>query len=334
MDDLKQDLFRLFQGKPSLLILIHPDPDSIGSALGLERLVARRCRRVVIAYDEAIKRLQNRAMVRLLKIKMLNVKDIRLKDFDLVGITDGQRNHFPMLARKKVDLCIDHHPITAKADYRFADIRPDIGATCSLLAEYLQKAGIKPSKRLATALCYGIKTDTDNFSRRVHHLDAIAFSWLFPLADYYLLQAIDQVEIPFAEIKYFQRAMQRLKLKQKSVFLHLGEVPNPDILVIIADFLIRVQGIEMVAVSGFEAKRLIVIFRSSHPRRDIGKLAHLAFEPPGIAGGHRFLARAEIPLNSLPKSLLEADAEVLEDWLSQRLRFAERKMRSCCEKAL
>jgi len=324
-DHLK-GLFELFSNKPKLLILVHPDPDSIASALALRRIVLRKCSKVAIAYDEEVKRLQNRAMIHLLKVHMVNVKEVKFIDFDLVAVVDGQRDHFPLLANKRVDLCIDHHSVSTGYAYRFADIRPEFGATSSIMSEYLEAARVKVSRSLATALCYGIKTDTDNFTRNVQKPDAVAFSRLFPRADYYLLRSIDLVEISIHDLGMFRAALERLRVKRKRAVIHLGQVTSADLLVIIADFLIRVFEVQDVMVSGFAEGRLTIIFRNRNLRRNIGALAKKAFESLGSAGGHRYAARAEISLQCLPRPCrrMEADGEVLK-WIQTRLSHAKAK---------
>lgn len=324
-----KELFSLFAGRPSLLIFVHPDPDSMASALALRRLLLRRCSRVVIAHDEPVKRLQNLAMVRLLKVGMSGSYELKLSDFGLVAIVDGQPEHFPFLAGKKVDICIDHHPLAGKSSFRYSDIRPELGATSTILYDYLEASGVKISRALATALCYGIKTDTDNFTRNVHKLDALAFSRLFPLADYYLLRSIDLVEISVKDIELFREALERITIKRQKTIIHLGQVSNPDLLVIIADFLIRVSEIETALVSGFFAGKLIIILRNRDPRKNIGLLANRAFSPQGAAGGHRYAARAEIPVKCLPPNLRKRIAgnwaEEIVRWLEERLAQAKFK---------
>ena len=50
------------------------------------------------------------------------------------------------------DAIIDQHPKTKKWDAPYVDIRPEYGATATILIEYLRNAGIKPSMKLGTAL--------------------------------------------------------------------------------------------------------------------------------------------------------------------------------------
>ncbi|MCU0579821.1 MAG: DHH family phosphoesterase [Desulfobacterota bacterium] len=84
--------------------------------------------------------------------------------------------------------------------------------------------------------------------------------------------------------------------------VHLGEVENPDILVILADFFIRLAEADWSVVSGIHKDKLIVIFRNAELRGNAGKTAKQLFERFGAsAGGHRGAARAEMPLALLPK---------------------------------
>ncbi len=77
-------------------------------------------------------------------------------------------------------------------------------------------------------------------------------------------------------------------------------MPNPDILVILAEFFLRVIEITWSIVGGVYENRLIVIFRNDGIRKNAGNLAARAFGKLGSAGGHVSSARAEIPLDHLP----------------------------------
>ena len=58
----------------------------------------------------------------------------------------------------------------------FLDIRPEYGATASIMTEYLRSAKIRPSKNLATALVYAIRVDTRNFEANTLVEDVAIFS--------------------------------------------------------------------------------------------------------------------------------------------------------------
>lgn len=91
-----------------------------------------------------------------------------------------------------------------------------------------------------------------------------------------------------------------MKISKQRLYVHIGRVRNPDILVIIADFFKNVHQISWVLVSGIHGERLVVIFRCDGYKKNAGKLAEKIFGPMGSAGGHREAARAEVPLKNLP----------------------------------
>jgi nanoRNase/pAp phosphatase (c-di-AMP/oligoRNAs hydrolase) len=314
------ELMRILSRKDRVLCLIRPDPDSMASALALRCLLIRKVSRVEIAYDEAIHRLENRAMVRLLKIPLRHVQEINFREFSRLAVVDGQPGHFPQYALRRFDLIFDHHPLKEKRAYAFSDIRPGLGATSTIMEEYLRAGRLRINQRLATALCYGIKSDTDNFQRDVTRADAEAFSRLFPMADYDLLQLIEQVEIPLRELHYFRDTLDRLKVSRRMAVIHLGFSETYDVAVIIADFLIRVSGIEFVAISCMTPDKLIIIFRSRNPGKQAGEIAGRAFGDIGSAGGHDSSARAEISRSNLEEPLHSGQAELIENFILKRIR--------------
>jgi nanoRNase/pAp phosphatase (c-di-AMP/oligoRNAs hydrolase) len=93
------------------------------------------------------------------------------------------------------DIIIDHHPVTDPVKADFLDIREDFGANASIMAEYLKAGKIKPSPKLATALFYGIKTDTDNFVRASIPHDMDAFKYLYQYISLRMLRKIELSEM-------------------------------------------------------------------------------------------------------------------------------------------
>ena len=302
-----------------ILCLIRPDPDSIAGAFALRALLARRVESVTVAYDEPSKRLQNRAMVKLLRLRLEQVKSVDVNRFSKIALVDGQVSQFPDYRDGTFHLAFDHHPITEEYPYLFADIRPETGATSTILEEYLRAAKVRISERLATALCYGIKTDTDDFQRHTGRADAEAFSRLFPLANYHALQSIEQSEIPYRQLDFVDLALRRLRVKKRRAVVHLGAAEGADIAVIIADFLLRVSGIDFVVVAIITGDKLILIFRSRNPRRHAGRIAFHHFNELGSAGGHAAAGRAEIPLPQVPAEVKVFDFDSIERWIEREL---------------
>ena len=161
--------------------------------------------------------------------------------------------------------------------------------------------------RLATALLYGIRTDTAAFERSGGEDDLRAYQWLSHHADTGLLRRIIRSEYLRAWLPLFSRAFRTLTdCRGGGAHATLNEINSADLLVAIADFFTRVHGLKWIAVSGIVDKTVIVIFRGDGGR-DIGRLADACFYDVGTAGGHRNLGRAEFPLSAVPEGVKPAD---------------------------
>jgi len=294
-----QEFLDLFSKEDTVLVVINADPDALASALAVKRLLRYRVRQVTIAYPNEIRRLNNLVMVDLLKIPIERLHTVKPAEFTKRVMLDSQPTHLPAFENIPFDVVIDHHPATKGWEAIFVDIRKEYGATASMMVEYLRAAGIKPSVALATALFYAIKVDTQNFEKRVTLADAISFRYLFNIANPNLVRKIELSSLRRSELNYFKTALSEVKVSKKRMYAHVGRVPSPDVLVLIADFLNQVHDIAWVFVSGIHNEKLVVIFRCDGYKKNAGKLAQKVFSQLGSAGGHRESARAEVPLKNL-----------------------------------
>ena len=294
-------ILQLFKKEDRVLIVIIADPDSMACALALKRLLSRRVEEICIAHPNEITRVNNLAMRNRLHISLQRLNVIKKERYTKFVLLDSQPLHSPELSDFHYDAVIDHHPMTEGWHAGFVDIRPEYGATASMMTEYLKAAKIKPSVILATALFYGIKVDTQNFAKKAIYPDILAFQYLFQLINQNLLNRIENADIRHSELKYIKSAFQGLIVSQDRVYAHVDNAPNTDILVVIADFLSHIHDISWVIVSGIYEDKLVVIFRSDGYRKNAGKMAKKIFGEMGSAGGHRQSARAEIPIKNLSK---------------------------------
>jgi nanoRNase/pAp phosphatase (c-di-AMP/oligoRNAs hydrolase) len=291
-----QRLYQLFSHEDRLAILIDPDPDAIASALALKRLLWRRLTGCVVAPIRPITRPQNQRMVQLLGISLTPLAELNIEDYNRKALVDSQPSHNDLLGICRYDLIIDHHPREPDTKARLVDIRPQYGATSTIMTEYLREARIKPSLKLATALYYGIKTDTANFERPAVEADVRAFHYLFGFTRRPLVRRLEFAEFNIPMLGYFQQALNRFRIRHNRLYAFLGPVNTPDILVILADFFLRAGEISWTIVGGIYQDKLVVIFRNDGMRKNAGRLASRAFGRLGSAGGHAASARAEIPI--------------------------------------
>lgn len=300
-------LYGIFQGDDRLLIIINADPDAIASAMALKRLLWRRVSCVTISRINTIKRPDNLSLVKFLNLPILPMNEVKLERFSRLAMVDSQPHHMEgALAKAKYDVIIDHHPL-GDSSTSLLDVRPDYGANSTIMTEYLRSAKIKPNRKLATALFYGIKTDTDNFVRQGHLEDVRAFRFLFPLINQGMLRKIENSELDRTSLKYLQMALEKVKIRKERAYVYLGKIDNPDTLVMIADFFMRVHDINTSVAAGVFKDTLVVIFRAVGYRSNVGKWAAEAFGRFGSAGGHKAMARAEVPIANLDAKMIERE---------------------------
>lgn len=313
-----EQLFLVLDTLDKVLIIISPDPDALSSAWAFKRLLYRKVETSEIAYVREIKRPDNLAMIKLLRIPVQSLAKFNLGNYTKLAIIDSQPHHFQELENLAFDIIIDHHPFKKEGKIaNFVDIAPEYGATATILTEYLRAAKIRPSTSLATALFYGIKTDTQNFIRRGTEKDSKAFRYLFNYVNKAILQKIETSEFSLKNLHYFKRAFSAMQVdpRRHRIFTFLGKVDSPDTCVILADFLLRIYEISWSVVAGLCKGHVIVIFRSDGYRRNAGYLAERAFGGLGSAGGHKEMARAEIPVENLKTLLPSMTNEAIENYI-------------------
>lgn len=314
-----------FSGNDHVLIVINADPDAIASAMAVSRLLWRRALNVTISNINKIKRPDNLAMTRLLGVTLTSFSEINPLEYNRIVMVDSQPDHNELLVPLEPDVIIDHHPDSGfKAP--FLDIRPNYGATATIMTEYLRSARIKPSVKLATGLFHAIKTDTNDFKGKTLIEDVQAFQYLFKYANIHLARKIEQADLRLDFLKYFKIALSNMRLHNKKVFAHLGTVATPDVLVIIADFFMRISSVTWSIVSGTCDKKLVVIFRNDGIRKNAGDVAKKSFGQLGSAGGHKNMARAEIALSDLNDHIDYKDDKKLMKWIiHQTMKKVQRK---------
>lgn len=286
--------------KDTLGILIEADPDSMASALALKRLLWRQVKRVFIYRINRIKRSDNLAFVTLLRVEQQHIRSMKRSGITKWAIVDAQPDHREKFMGYQFDVIIDHHPVLPTSKAHFLDIRENYGATSTIMTEYLRAAKIKPSPSLATALFYGIKTDTANFIRECLPNDLNAFRYLHGFVNMNIIRKIESSEMTRKTLSQFRLALERVTFLDDVAYVHMNKVDNPDILVIIADFLMKLAEARWSVVSGVYNKKLVIILRNATFRGHAGNAAKKLFGHwGGPAGGHAAAARAEIPLSMI-----------------------------------
>jgi nanoRNase/pAp phosphatase (c-di-AMP/oligoRNAs hydrolase) len=302
-----------------VIIYGNPDPDALASGWALKYLLESQRRSVTITYTGTVGRPENASMIRQLGIPVQPALKDGINEKSLVALVDAQPQFFQDYRLPRCDIVIDHHPALLEQDIPFADIRPDYAAASSIMTEYLRAARVNPTRKLASALYYGIKVDSRRFIIDLHSGDIEALQWLRAKADPDIVSRIEFSQFSREALDYFSIALVRRRLVRGVMFAHVGPVPVTDVCVQVADFLIRVENVEWALVTGVVGDTLVIVFRNDGIDKDAGRLAREAFGQYGSAGGHKTMGRAEVRQSSLPDTLLLTDNKGIERFVLRSL---------------
>ncbi len=200
------------------------------------------------------------------------------------------------------DIVIDHHPVRPiTQNGPFYDVRPEVGATATIVAEYLLAAGIAPTHGEATALIYAIRSETQDFAREFTGRDKVIYDQFFPRANHRLLARIQSPRQPLAYFANLHNALENLEAVDTLVVSHLGRIEQPDIVPEIADLLLRLEGKTWALCTGIFEDRLYLSIRTTNTRAEAGSLMHRLVARRGKGGGHGRTAGGWIDLSKIPE---------------------------------
>jgi len=310
MRDKLETMYRLVQNKRKVLIVTHtnPDPDSIASACALRHLFASWGINSVLVYGGIIGRAENKAMITRLRIPIRSIQTVNPFNFKVVSLVDAQpfSDNTPLPPSLVPSIVIDHHPARKTSLLKkisFVDIRPDYGSTTTILAEYLSQENVDINRKVATTLYYGIMSDTRYLGRNTSEMDIKISTDLYPKV---LVKTLSQIEHPRLSREYFriqQKALQNtVWYPPKGVLIsELEDLIDPDMVAIIADFLIRMEGARWVLVLGRRDHEVFFSLRTmGHHKGGADKLARDLIKgiEGGSAGGHEATAGGRLELAS------------------------------------
>lgn len=302
-------------GAEHVLILLHddPDPDAIASGAALRYLLQESlCIEGRVAYRGVVGRAENRALVDYLDEPMENLPPHPVRTDLPVAVIDTQpgAGNSPVPAGHPACVVIDHHSERRLENVIFADVRPWIGASSTILTQYLRTADLIPPTRLATALFYGIKTDTRALSRDTSAADVAAYFYLLPFIDVDAVVEIENAQVPAVYFRNLATAMKGARVYGDIIFSYLGATGYPDLTAEIADLFLRLEGVAWVICVGAYDDAIYLSLRARSDEADAEELAKTMVGDEGSAGGRNTLAGGQVPLDGRAPEQL---AELLEE---------------------
>lgn len=315
--DIAEKLSRLRElvtGKRKILILTHlnPDPDALASAYGLRYLFKKWGVNSVIAYEGVIGRPENRTMIRRLRIPICSVKILEPRNFSVIAVVDAQppSTNIPLSPNLLPTIVIDHHTIGKKQLLKkvpFVDIRPEYGSTSTIVASYLLASGMDITPMVATALFYGIESDTRDLGPSATSEDLRVAGLLYPKVSLKILSEIQNPKLPREYFRVLNKGIQNsLYFPPGLLISDLGLLSYVDMISVVADLLLRAEGIRWVLSLGEWKGTVYFSIRTNngrqHPANRLARRLVRGLQGGG-AGGHESMAGGKVELAPGEKGL-------------------------------
>jgi len=295
-------LWSVLDGAKTMLIVVqnNPDPDAIAAAAGL-REIANEIHGIAcsVAHAGTVGRAENQALLKYLGLNTRSLEGLDLSRFDRLGMVDAQpgAGNVKFDPAVRLDVVIDHHPIRRETrSARFTDIRRRYGATSTMLYEYLNAAQIEIPTRLATALAYGIRSDTQELGRESTRADLDAYLALYPLANTRALGRLVSAPLPHSYFAKLRLALDQAVVYGDRIVSNLGELDSPEMVAEAADLLLRAENVQWTMCLGVIDGWIHLSLRTGDRDRNAGKVARNLGGRRGFGGGHMALAAAQIPV--------------------------------------
>ena len=287
----------------------NPDADAIASAWGILKLVESlgKSDTQIVYSGLHIKKPNLDQLITLLDIKMkrIDVDEIKIEDDDLLIVVDGQygAGNIAQLDAKKV-IAIDHHEEETSLDqYVYSDIQPRVGACSTLIFGYLKENNVELDRPTVTALHFGIYMDTDGFVGRMTNLDHdTRFELERSNFDSKAFDRLRTTSLSFDDLWTFAEAIPTVERYHNLAFCMVPECDD-NLLGQIADLLLLLVGIDIVVLhSKRRDQGYKLSIRSTHDFLTADRITRELVRDIGNGGGHRDKAGGFIRNDLLQKN--------------------------------
>ena len=288
-----------------VLISTHdnPDPDALASGLAIKQLINQKWGiPTKLIYTGLVGRAENRVMLKTLTPEWIHIDDWQdCVEFTCVVFVDyqpGSRNMIPLCESLPM-IVIDHHyPISEQTkNALYADVRPEIGSTVTMIYQYLDAAKVLIDPILATAMFFGIRSDTNGLSRGTTVEDGLVYVKLLNILDQQLLLKIETAGLAQEYYQAFHHGIQNARVYGSAIISHLGIMHRPDLASELADLLFRFEDVHAALCSGVYKDVIHFSIRTGLMDQDAGLLVQSIIFGSAKAGGHGIVAGGQVTIN-------------------------------------
>lgn len=280
-----------------------PDPDAIASGFGLQNLFNQFGIESTVCYVGKIDRINTRKMTELCGIDIRSKEEIAsdMTETDWIICVDSQKwgGNIEDLIGDEI-ACIDHHPYVESGPMYYRDVTM-VGSCATIIAGYYRELDAKMDRITATALLYGLKMDTLNFTRGVTPADIDIFGYLFPYADENILKDLENNTMQFDDLRAYGDAISNVSVYDRFGFAKISFACPDALIAVVSDFLLSLVEVDVAVVYSTRRDGWKFSVRSEVASVDAGKLIAGALEGLGSGGGHAFMAGGIIRNEDLDK---------------------------------
>ena len=279
-----------------------PDPDAVASAFALQKLLKIYGVDSKLCYAGRIDKLGTSKLLQMFQIEMFSydVLQDHMCETDYIICVDSQKNvgNITDFIGQEV-AAIDHHPVFVEPDYQYEDLRIT-GACASIVTDYFVEAGLTPDSDTATALLYGIKTDTMHFSRGVTQLDISMFAFLYPFVDSTKMTNLERNNMEFKDLRAYGAAIERIKVYDNVGFSFIPFSCPDALIATIAEFILELEEVQIAVIFSRREDGIKFSVRSEVSSVHAGELIRTVLKGFGSGGGHLGMAGGLIPEKNIP----------------------------------
>uniref|UniRef100_UPI00405611F7 DHH family phosphoesterase n=1 Tax=Acetatifactor sp. TaxID=1872090 RepID=UPI00405611F7 len=293
----------------------NPDADAIASGWGVYSYFKKHGKQVRFVYGGkfVMQKSNLMLMVSELQIPIEYVRE--LKEPELLVTVDcqygeGNVTRFPA----ETVAVIDHHQVSGELP-ALSEVRSTLGACATVVRELLQQEGIdvNEDKNLATALYYGLMTDTNNFTEIFHPLDKDLRD--DAVYDRSLITRLRNANLSLKELEIAGAALLAYDYNEEYRYAVVRAQPcDPNILGMISDMILEVDAVDTCLVYSVLPFGVKISVRSCIKEVKASELAEFITAGIGSGGGHLEKAGGFIQVELLEKTyiLYERESNVKE----------------------
>ena len=274
----------------SIVIQCHdnPDADAICSGYVLYRYFESHNKKVRFVYSGNFEITKSNLvyLIKKLHIPIEYVTSLRSKP-DLLLMTDCQYGEGNVMKFSAKDVAvIDHHQVSCNLPGQ-NEVRSNLGSSCTVIWNLLkiEDEDNLIDKKIATALYYGLYSDTNAFSEIAHPLDRDMVDSLD--YDKALILRLKNMNLTLKEARIAGVAMLSLEYHKANSYAILRSEPcDPNILGLIGDFIEGIDTVDVCLVYSVLPFGVKYSIRSCVPETRADELASFIADKIGSGGGH------------------------------------------------